>query len=798
MNNGLNVSIFVLMLTVFCVSGALGATYFVDQAHPNASDENSGTKDLPWKTIQKAAQTLVAGDTALIKGGTYREKIAPKNNGVEGSPVTYKVFPGHKVVIKGSEIVADWKHHQGAVYRKGQWSKSARVGASFIFWKDAPLEGAKALTQAYKYETLRPGTYFYDKQTDCVYIWLHDNSDPNKHTIEAPVRRLVWEIKDKSWLVVSGFEMRHGNSGISMSGHHNLVRDCTVSWNPYGGISVSGKYNTLKNCVSAYCGFQGIGGSGKNHLIDGNISMHNNLMRYYPAGSGGGGKFMALMDSTIRNHTARNNFGPGLWFDCCGSGNIIENSRFHTNEGPGIFLEVTPGTIVRNCRLYNNMARSAGYLLLVDAVHHKQPVVPFFHYGSSIQGNGIHLSYGVGSKIYNCVFFNNRSYGVIVQGQWDSYRERWIKAGFTTYHGLDKSKFTLKTEIVNNIFLDNHKGQLKIDNKYSSGENKEQIEIDFNLVWDYAGGRAPILSYDGKDFYSVSEITKHAGLGKRWVNKDPEFIRPGGGDFRVSALSPALDAGKSLALAPLDCDGKKRPVGSAFDLGPFEDTVRGMVFLKKADRAAKPKEPKNLKYFIVDLEPFINRSFEDKQKNDGKDGWNDEGPGRDLREFPRGKQTFKGVPFIISPKGCVTLSSDIRKSAGLPKKVIIPVGKKAGVFYFLHTAVFEVDGNIKRIGAYVIRFADGRKKEIDLTYPYRMWDWEGNIGPCAKFEPDTTTTTIWHKYTPKPGSPIRHRKVQRMMWVNPHPDAAIESIGFTGTGKGVLALISITGGAKKN
>lgn len=42
-----------------------------------AGNDNTGTGTLsnPWKTIQKAADTMTAGDTCIIRGGTYRETV---------------------------------------------------------------------------------------------------------------------------------------------------------------------------------------------------------------------------------------------------------------------------------------------------------------------------------------------------------------------------------------------------------------------------------------------------------------------------------------------------------------------------------------------------------------------------------------------------------------------------------------------------------------------------------------------------------------------------------------------------
>lgn len=100
--------------TIFAITPgqSLAATYYVDQNHLQASDSNPGTEALPWKTLYRAADPLgkeiVAGDTVLVKaetydvstGGTwYRPAINPANSGAPGSPITFKAYPGHTVIL---------------------------------------------------------------------------------------------------------------------------------------------------------------------------------------------------------------------------------------------------------------------------------------------------------------------------------------------------------------------------------------------------------------------------------------------------------------------------------------------------------------------------------------------------------------------------------------------------------------------------------------------------------------------------------------------------------------------------
>ena len=63
-----------------------GQTYYVAT---DGSDTNDGSLNAPFKTFQKAAETLQPGDTCIIRGGTYHETLTPRSGEAE-SPITYK------------------------------------------------------------------------------------------------------------------------------------------------------------------------------------------------------------------------------------------------------------------------------------------------------------------------------------------------------------------------------------------------------------------------------------------------------------------------------------------------------------------------------------------------------------------------------------------------------------------------------------------------------------------------------------------------------------------------------------
>jgi len=82
-------------------------------AQPNASfyvattgnDSNPGTQSAPWKTIQHAADTLHAGSTVYVRGGTYEElvRVNVSGNANDGF-ITFKSYPRETAILDASHF----------------------------------------------------------------------------------------------------------------------------------------------------------------------------------------------------------------------------------------------------------------------------------------------------------------------------------------------------------------------------------------------------------------------------------------------------------------------------------------------------------------------------------------------------------------------------------------------------------------------------------------------------------------------------------------------------------------------
>jgi hypothetical protein len=88
----------------------LSAQLYVDNSY--TGENQSGSSDAPFTTIQKAVDNAKKGDNVLIKRGVYREQV---NVGVDS--ITIQPFRDHKVVVNGTEPLLNWEKVSGEVYK---------------------------------------------------------------------------------------------------------------------------------------------------------------------------------------------------------------------------------------------------------------------------------------------------------------------------------------------------------------------------------------------------------------------------------------------------------------------------------------------------------------------------------------------------------------------------------------------------------------------------------------------------------------------------------------------------------
>ncbi len=75
----------------------------------NGSEANTGSLNAPFQSINTALSHAAAGDTVMVRGGTYYEQVIFPKSGLLDKSITVKAYPGEKPVIDGSKItVSGW------------------------------------------------------------------------------------------------------------------------------------------------------------------------------------------------------------------------------------------------------------------------------------------------------------------------------------------------------------------------------------------------------------------------------------------------------------------------------------------------------------------------------------------------------------------------------------------------------------------------------------------------------------------------------------------------------------------
>ena len=260
-------------------------TYFVNCNHPNASDKNPGTKTLPFKTINRAAQQVKAGERVLIHAGVYREMIEPAYGGTsENKMISYEAVSGENVIVKGSRIFqTKWVQNMVLtdVLPKSEipftWSRKVWVSKlpEQLFENDyypfalpnilpeehdwmpwsvltigkAPynskrgllFQDGKRMTQVTNERDLTriPGSYWVGKDAKSIHIHPFDSKDPNNSLFEITIQSHLLKPQKVglAYIQIKGITFEHCANGFlrtstgavtALGGHHWIINGNTI------------------------------------------------------------------------------------------------------------------------------------------------------------------------------------------------------------------------------------------------------------------------------------------------------------------------------------------------------------------------------------------------------------------------------------------------------------------------------------------------------------------------------------------------------------------------------------------
>src|SRR5438094_974282 len=253
-------------------------TYYVDNRNPRAADSNPGTKELPFSTINKAAQVLQAGERVVIMTGVYRERVVPARGGAgPDKMISYEAAPGANVIVKGSRVVkTGWEPSTGynlgprppapsslKIYQrrlddldfqgynpfgmvnimqdrvylmpKPEELRPHLLRRGMVFADGRRLEQV----ELYRELTHKNGAFWCEHDGLTIHVRLPGDADPAQHEVELAIQEQVLAPRTRglSYIRIKGITLEQGANAfpgpqrgmVSASrGNHWIIEDCVL------------------------------------------------------------------------------------------------------------------------------------------------------------------------------------------------------------------------------------------------------------------------------------------------------------------------------------------------------------------------------------------------------------------------------------------------------------------------------------------------------------------------------------------------------------------------------------------
>lgn len=465
---------------------------------------------MPFATFAKACSVAGPGDTVFVRGGTYRERLVITASGNGDAPVLFSAYPGEVPVIDGEhiEIPDNW----GGLVDSREISHIRIRGF-----------------------TVENSSMFAIFVVDGNDIIIENNVTRNSRGSGI----LAWGDTD---LTIRGNEVIEAGRGI--------LEDSTAPepWQECISISRADRFEVADNKVH----------HGHMEGIDAKADSRN---------------------GTIHHNTVHDLVRLGIYIDAWDAGehdiDVFDNVVYACSEG--IRVNAENGGVAERIRVYGNTVSGCagnGFWICVGGVADRSHTVRDIElYGNVSRGNerGFTISVPGNGVTERIRVYNNLVYG-------------------NTYNGIAVDDYSGGTavlsavEIVNNTVWGNgYGGDLDNPAEWAHGgifitaSNAQDVLIRNNIV---SGNRnfaiavhSDVLSHEVTDDHNLVETSwtyNYEISGTDCIEGDPSFMNEHGGDFRLSADSPAIDVGSPTGAPAADFSGTVRPCGNGVEIGAFE------------------------------------------------------------------------------------------------------------------------------------------------------------------------------------------------------------------------------------
>lgn len=296
-----------------------------------------------------------AGTTYSFASGLYRElEIVPKRGDV--------LIGEERAILSGARLLAGFAPTDGywsiggldqEGERRGECSGS---GVTCSYPEDLYVDD-QLVQQVERMKDLRAGTWFFDYDTDTVYL----ADDPAGHRVELATVPYAFSGTAAS-VVIRGFVVekyanpaQRGAIGGEGTAKKWTIVGNEIRFNHGAGVKAGAQARVLANFIHDN-GQLGLAGSGEGILVEGNELAHNNVGGFSPYWGGGGAKFVLTTNLEVIGNYSHHNIGPGLWTDIDNMNTRYESNLVVSNYHAGIKHEISYDAVI-----VNNIVEGNGY-----------------------------------------------------------------------------------------------------------------------------------------------------------------------------------------------------------------------------------------------------------------------------------------------------------------------------------------------------------------------------------------------------------------------------------------------------
>lgn len=575
------VVVMVVYLFGFNLGGGTAQASSVYYVSMTGSDiTGTGTLSNPWRTIQKAADTMTAGDTCIIRGGTYEETVTLNTSGTSDNPINFHAYAGENVTVSGADTITGWEKYSGSIYY-------ANMNGSL---------GSK-------------DQIFVNKQMQFEARWPNSETlDPLNSTFATVDSGSTTTIKDKDLTQAPGYWV--GKTVWNVPGTGYKSYKSTITSSSEGSITFDkiGEAATVGN--SYY-----ITGNLEDLDSEGEWYYDSSTDRLYLWASGGVDPNTVTVEAKKRtyafdlssrsyiNITGINIFASSIKMsnsNYCTVSNMIAEYISHDSDvnnqySTGIFMSGTNNELRNSTLTYSSgnlvSIQGTGNKVINNLIHeadYSAADIPAIYLlgadhlisHNTIYNTGRHLIFmpTQNSRIQYNDLYNagklTRDCGILYEFAWDGQ-------GTVIHHNYIHDNLA-KNYSGTGIYLDNgSKGYIVHHNVVWGNYTGIRLNTpsNFNLIYNNTTYNSGNVGYWGSKFQSdmygdrifnnifTTAFTApgtHVEGNNIHSETNPLFVNPAAFDFRLQATSPAIDAGIEIAGIT---DGY---VGIAPDAGAYE------------------------------------------------------------------------------------------------------------------------------------------------------------------------------------------------------------------------------------